>query len=493
MKKNLKFACLVVGVTALMTSCKKKEPIDSSMKVQSMVNSKASAGDGKWDRLGYGVDVTKDLLGQNTVSDVGIFDLVQFEQDYAPDRYLSKSTTTSGSHEFYAGASALDYVKDVNTKKRFAFGADLTLPIDSTKFNFSGSIEKNTSDQNAYTYSTKFSYATYESILRTKRVYFTGDASMSLLMQYLTPDFINNVANQSAEYLVQRYGTHVMMDITIGGCLRFNHSTASVSEANSTSKTKTVKGGLKFIVTKILGINYDQETTQTEINKAMTETRNRQFTLKFFGGTTTGRTVNFDQAGNTSETINIGAWEQSVSQNNAALLEVNKAVFLYEFITDPVKKQQVKAAIENHITNSQIKLSPQEVYEFATPLFNGKHANSLDQNMHIVFAGGGWHPNGQPFKAYSIPHNGAIPIYQFGNASNNDRYLTPHSNFNVPNYTKAGIIFYAYAYQAPGTIPIYQFYLAQGGPDHFYHPDVNIIAPFAGWQFDGIAFYAFPN
>lgn len=490
MKKKTKITCLILAFAAIVSSCKKNESQNSDSGILSKKNSQLSAADGKWDLLGYGVDVTGDLLDASSISDVSIFDMQRFELDWRSR--LDTYATTENTQDYYIGASALDYVKEASKKKNFKVGVNV--PIDTVNLKFTGSLERNTSDQNNYSYSTKFSYATYEVQHRVKRLRFTGDATMDLLMQYLTPEFVNNIATKSADDLVERYGTHVMMDISIGGRMRFNYSSAIINETNLTKKTKTTKAGLGFLVKKVMGINIDSEISNDEMTKASTESREKQFKLKFYGGTNSGRSVTFDQNGNSNETINIASWEQSVTDRNAGLIDVDKAIFLYDFIADPIKKQQVKLAVEKHIKDSQVKLSPQEVYEFSTPILN-KHANNLDPNMHLQVAAGGWHPNGQPFKAYPNAYNNSVPVYQVGNPANHDRYLTTDINYIVQNYNNAGILFYAYAYQAPGTVPIYQFTYPNGinGPDHFYHPDRNVIAPFPGWRVDGVAFWAFPN
>ncbi|AOM78808.1 MAC/perforin domain-containing protein [Pedobacter steynii] len=486
MKKQTKMACLILAFAAIVSGCKKNDTINSDSGILSKSKGQLSAGDGKWDLLGYGVDVTGDLLDASSISDVAIFDMPRFELDYR--NRLDSYGTTENSQEFYGGASALDYVKDVSKKKNFKVGGNVS--IDTTT-KFTGSLERNTSDQNIYTYSTKFSYATFEVQQRIKRLRFTGDATLDLLMQYLTPEFVNNIATQSADDLVRRYGTHVMMDISIGGRLRFNYSGAIINESNLEKKTRTTKAGLGFTVLKAIGINIDGEITKDEMTKAATESRNKQYKLKFYGGSTSGRNISFDTNGNTSENINFGSWEQSITDRNAALLDVHNSLFLYDFIADPVKKAAVKVAVEKHIKDNQIKLSPQEVYEFSTPLLN-KHANNLDPNMHMLFPAGGWRPNGQPFKAYPNAYNGSVPVYQFTNQATSDRFLSTNRNFSLPNYNYDGILFYAYAYQATGTVPIYQLAYPRD-PDHFYHPDRNVIAPFVGWQVDGVAFWAFPN
>ena len=120
MKKQTKMACLILAFAAIVSGCKKNDTINSDSGILSKSKGQLSAGDGKWDLLGYGVDVTGDLLDASSISDVAIFDMPRFELDYR--NRLDSYGTTENSQEFYGGASALDYVKDVSKKKEFKSG-----------------------------------------------------------------------------------------------------------------------------------------------------------------------------------------------------------------------------------------------------------------------------------------------------------------------------------------------------------------------------------
>jgi len=490
MKKQTKVAYIILALATLIGSCKKNEKLlpdsDATLKINNAI---ASGGDGKWDLLGYGLDATGDMLNSSSISDVSVFDMARFENDFR--NKIDVNTTTEGTEQYYGGASALDYLKDVTAKKSFDASGNVTVKKIGVDFlNFSGSINKNSSDQSITAYSSRYSYATYEVSQRIKRLRFTEDANTQLLMQYLTPEFLNNVATQSADYLVNRYGTHVMLDISIGGRLRFNYSGAISNESDYEKNTKAVKVGLGFSLLKVIGVNISSDKTTEEITKIVRETRNKEYIGKFYGGTNSGRSIAIDKDGNTSETINIASWQQSISDRNAALIGVGRTVFLYELIADPVKKALVKTAVEKHIKDNQLLLAPTEVYEFYSS-FIDRHAYALDPNMHDRYPG--WDPNDQSFKAYPYAYNNAVPVYQFISATYDDRILTTNLNFNLSGYRYDGITFYGYTSQKPGTVPIYQFSLTKNGPDHFYNPNPNAAVPFPGWKKDGVAFWAFPN
>lgn len=441
-----------------------------------------------------------DILNPNSISDAPIFDMVKFEKDFKSR--IDINTTTEGKENYYGGASAYEYLKDLSTGKSFDANGSATIKGTNNPtgqpatdlLNFTASIKKNSYDQSINAYSSKYAYAAYEVSQRIKRLRFTQDVNTDLLLKYLTPEFINNIATQSADQLVNRYGTHVMLDISLGGHLRFNFSGIVLNESDYEKNTKAVKVGLGFSLLKIIGVNISADKSKEEITKIVNETRSKEYTGQFFGGTNSGKSLAIDKDGNSSETINIAGWQQSITDRNAALISVGRTVFLYDLITDPTKKALVKTAVEKHIKNAQIKLSAVEVYGFYNQNA-GRNAYSLDPNMHDKYPGTGWSPDNQSFKAYPYPYYSTVPIYQFGSTTYNNRILTTNINLNKATYHYDKIMFYGYTSQVPGSIPIYQFNfpIAKGGPNYFYSSNPNATNSWPGWIKDGVAFYAFPN
>jgi hypothetical protein len=493
MKNNykLKIICLLCVFTAALSSCKKSELAEEKGLTGNHKNL-AIAGDEKWDLLGYGYDMTGDPLALENASDASVIDMKSFEKDYI--NRINTPTTTEGKQYYYYGASAYEYLKDVIKERNFSLSvtAGTKAPTKDGESYFTGSLTSKNRNQKIGSFSSKYSYARFEETYRIKIIQFNGDVSIDLLKNYLTPEFLSNVNTVSADALVERYGTHVLTNISLGGRLAFDFGGSIVSQTTTEKKTKSAEGALGFFVKKF-GIDISSTITKEEMTRNFNESRERTFGLKFYGGTNSGRSVSFDSNGYSSESVSISGWEQSVTTKNCALVAIDNAVPIYEFISDPVKKQKVKDAVERYIQGRQLVLAPQEVYEFYTSILY-KHANSLNPDMHLNYLSGGWHPNGQPFKAYSVDYNGAVPVYQFVSPTNGDRILWTDRNFTYSNYVYDGIVFYAYKYQKEGTVPVYQFASMNGNPDHLYNPNPDFVAPYyPNWQRDGVAFYAFPN
>jgi hypothetical protein len=488
MKKQLQTASFILAFIMILVSCKKNE---SQQGISLNGKSKLFAGDAKWDLLGYGYDMTGDPMALQNASDAPIIDMKRFEADYF--NRINTPTSTSGKQYYYYGASANEYMKEVIKGRTFNASVTggtkaLDAKDDKDNYYFTGSLATKNTNQNTYNFSSKTSYARFEEAYKIKQIQFTQDVTLDLLKNYLTSEFLNNINNYTAEDLVERYGTHVLLDISIGGRLVFDFSASLVNETTFEKKTKSVEGALGFFVKKF-GINISTTRTTEEMTKSFNESRDRKFGLEFYGGTNSGRSVSFDANGNSSETINIAGWEQSVNVNNAGLVNIERAAPIYEFISDPVKKQQVKNAVEKYISDRQIMLSPQEVYEFYNTI-KGKHAYNLNPYMNLLFPS--YPPNGQPFKAFSLPHNGAVPVYQFYNPKTEDHVMTTNMYPGWVGYNYDGILFYAYTTQVSGSVPVYEFYHS-GSKDHVYSTNKNMIANFPGWQYTHIPFYSFQN
>ena len=113
--------------------------------------------------------------------------------------------------------------------------------------------------------------------------------------------------------------------------------------------------------------------------------------------------------------------------------------------------------------------------------------------MHFKFISGGWHPNGQPFKAYSFAYNGAVPVYQFSNSSTNNRFLTTQKDLQYPPFTNNGVLFYAYTTQVPGSVPVYQFNQKTNRTGDFYYSTIRTPYDYSWEGGNWVVFYAFPN
>ncbi|WP_316792778.1 MAC/perforin domain-containing protein [Pedobacter frigoris] len=449
--KRTKLALLLLCASAMLYSCSKKDILND--KIPALKDSKKVAynGDGAWDLLGFGFDVTGPMLHIDNASDAPIIDMDRFNLEQ-PNRIAPQSGGIDTSRLF-SGSDYFEYLKDV-TKE---FG--VTAKVDSGKQFYSGTF-KSTNQQVDF-YTSKYSYATFESVKRIKRIKFNDDVPVGLLIQYLSPGFLSNVQTLSADNLVQIYGTHLLTDITLGGRLTMHHKAAVINENTQENKTRSISAGIAFAVTKALGLNVTGNFSSTEKTKAITENMNREFNLIAYGGATSGLSVSVDANGNISQSINIGAWQQSITVNNCVLVGIGGSIPLYDLIADPLKKAAVKAAVEKRINDSQIQILK------LTPLF--KVHSVGDKNTMIVTSKAevdnlvnNWGNQYQGMIGYiaANPGTGTIPLHSMKSIGDkNNFFLTNQHDVDehVVRWKNIhyGIVGYAFS-QSPGLLPLYQ-------------------------------------
>jgi hypothetical protein len=468
---RLKIICLLCVLTGAFSGCKKNELAEKTGLTGNHKNL-AIAGDGKWDLLGHGYDITGELFERKNTSKVSIIDIDRFYTAY-PTR-IPSPTDTKGGYNVYYGANAYDYIKDVNSKQKF--GATSTAGDKDKGYYGTSNFSLTNDNQNTYTYNGKYSYATYESWYRIKSIDFTDDVTTDLLKNYLTPEFLTYLSNYSAEQIVQTYGTHILLGIDIGGRLKYDYRGSIVKETTFEQKLRAVKAGFSIGIAKIFSIDLSADVSKEEKTTISNETTDKLFTGTFYGGSTSGTSFSGDALGNTSQSINLSTWQQSIDVKNASLIGINRSAPIYEFITDPVKKAEVKAAVEKYIADRQINL----VYE-TFPLYR---FYNWTEHYYTTTNGSypGYHSEGIEGYLYKEQATGAVALYCFYNWT--DHYYTT-TNGSYPGYHLEGVVGYIYKYQFSGTVPLYRYY---NGTDHYY---TTVSGNYPGYHSEGIEGYLY--
>ncbi|WP_158500316.1 MAC/perforin domain-containing protein [Sphingobacterium sp. ML3W] len=509
--KRINLICTLIASTLLLTNCQKKEVSDETLLNNNSKN-QASGADGEWDVLGYGIDATANMLETNSMSDVSIINIYQYANDFKDKNDPNKVKVTGisvnrvggGSYDIFTGYSAHDYSNDVNTKKSIGVDGKVSVPFSSDPsapskklLNFTGNFSKNSEDENKTSISSKFSYAMFEYWHRVKRIGFTEDVTTQTLLKYLTPEFKNYIATKTATEIVNRYGTHVLLDISLGSRIRIDYSGEAIKETSDTKKISTIKAGLGVSVLDMFGFNINTDKTKEEVTRLANETIKREYHSKYYGGNNTGTSISIDSEGKSSSNFNLTSWQQGVTERNAALISIDKALFIYDFITDPVKKAQVKTAVEKYIKDRQPIMEPDYTSQLVSvKSFIAKAGKHHYLTTTTVGDFNYWREEGPIFKAYNKNIPGTVPIYAFHSQGRSSHFYTttsPGGDYNWWAWKNEGVAFYAYKTQVSGSIPIYEHYSSKG-LDHYYSPDpgATLGDPSYWTSVSGPVFYAYP-
>ena len=460
---------MILGA-AILNSCKKSDVIkpqitDPLTTTHYKLHDQA---DGVWDVLGFGYDVTYEYANENS-STFKVLDIDRIKVDY-PDRVVTDLSNYTDFH-LTVGTNAQAFSDSLSVK------ASGTLGVPILKNVFSSSISASFSGSNKF--SSKWIYGNYSLIVQKKRL--KTNASIDLLKTYLNPTFLADLQAYTPQNLVNKYGTHVMVDIILGGKLDVMYQGLTNNSNRLSAGTSAISYGVK----DIFNMTADQYTTRAESSTNSLQTLH----YKTIGGDAAKSLTPGDIVlGSATQTINIANWQSSITVANSQLIDfnTNSLIPIYEFISDPTKKAQIKAYVDQYLYNRQVRLTPDPTYMY----FNAGQGDHFTTPVMANY-GIGWQYYDNEFNAYLSPVTGAMPVYEFYDTYYHNHYnsTNPNAVAGYPNWINHGITYYAYTTQVPGTIPIYLYYNPQTH-DHYVTP---IASGFSGWQNYGIAFYAFPK
>lgn len=321
-------------VMLILSSCADEDIIErNSPSFPQSVNTR-SAGDGVYDILGYGYDITGPYLDTKSSRAI-VFDT---------NKLLEKGLITPYKLEesrfrYSSGKDVIDFTTNMSSSLQMSTPGILKV-IGGASLNiaFGGNSHYNSD------YS--FAYCTQQYIDSRYRI---SEADINVLKTCLTKQFIERLSTYTPEQIVEEYGTHVLKDIYLGAKLEVYY----MAKSTSSSKKESINAGLGaslFSLFKMDGkFQYDESLAIT----------NKEQSLYYFtigGDPAVG--VQGSLNPENSPSIDIGKWMASVKSSTPKFIDVdnNSQSFIpiYELVTDPTKKQTLKAYIDNYIKSKEV-------------------------------------------------------------------------------------------------------------------------------------------
>lgn len=496
MKHKFKFLfAVIIGLTVM--SCQSEE-FDGTNEISPSISESPSlrSADGKYRFLGFSYDVTGENLARESLRRP-VIDIDRLAAETKHTIILNPET--GGKDYFYYGYSSLDYIKEINRKSGFSATAS---GIDFDKLmlcGFGGNINYNTEFESKYSYSSKYSFASVD-IVKFVESYNIAETS-EFLTKFVTEKFLSDLNKTTPDQFVIDYGTHVLTDMIMGGHLRITYRSSIIEESNYTRKKEIVKAGLNGTL-KSIGLTANVDT-DSEIKETLT-TMNKEKTLfvDYKAGEGIGGVYNLETD---NITINLGTWQASVNRQNAGLVKINwsKAYPIYDFITDPVKKAQIKDAVIRYVKSKQL-----EVLEI-TPLFrvhNHKRGNTFtvlgqEELNSWLRQGSHYLRDGQIGFVPSKRINNTVPLYRVHNNKNGNTFTVfgdgeLNSWLRQSKYIYDGQTGYVYSKQEPNTIPLYRVHNKKRGNTFSVlgNDELNYwLRQGSHYVYDGQTGYVYPN
>ena len=217
MKKRISLLSLCLGL--FIAACTDSSGFEDLQNFSEKEVMPRAAGDGIYDVLGYGYDITSDYLGEASVRQP-VLDVEAFIRDNK-GRFDNPFIGTI-EQKVTAGEDAWSFLQQTISNTNFSGSVAAMGKSDTSKGFFSGSITTGFKSDSKYSYSSKYSFARAEVIKKQRQYLLYTNAET--LSRYLSSNFIADLNKYSADEIVRMYGTHVLTKITVGGSYRAYHN-----------------------------------------------------------------------------------------------------------------------------------------------------------------------------------------------------------------------------------------------------------------------------
>lgn len=377
MKKAPYFFVLLTSL--LLNACSEESAITDNVNNEDNTPALRYGGDGKFDLLGHGCDVTNSfLIGKARVVDN---DKLSQEMPFVinPDKSQLKS------EKIISGSTAENYLRTITKTKSASLGAFALAKAEVTNTFTSTS-----------TYSTNFSFANIEKYIQKASYTYVFDAGFFRDNGYLSPEFQYAVTKFTPDQIIKTFGTHVYGNVKLGGKISVMYK-ADISTA-SIEKIKSTEAGASAAFKKLF--NVDVKYSSTERESAEKETKESALYISTIGGDAsipiTNQVISDWKA---ITTMSTAEWERSVTNGiNCSLIDIdaNSLIPIWEFLAPGEARNALKAAVDKYISDNKFTdikvperpVRPSVLYggQF---LSKGQYIESANQRYRLTFQSDG--------------------------------------------------------------------------------------------------------
>lgn len=293
--------------------------------------------------------------------------------------------------------------------------------------------------------------------------------------EYLCDAFIADLAQLSAEDLIAKYGTHVLIDVKAGKAARSVSRTAVLGQDADNSRdwkreVADFYGGWArnvYHVPSLVSVN------------------SNRYDGRYCGGTTSitfaGGDVSLLPAGQTKD---FDAWlQKGCTLDNAALLKIlDEPLPLYQLVGDESKADALQKATRKYL--EQNKLTSIETALLVQTWMGGdyRYATTYEPDRDGGVCG-----------IFVNQRSGMIPLYAYrGKYSDNVFTEATAVDQSILSAEGTVILGYIYATPQPGTVPLYVASVGQNGPTYCTLTDSPAYGEQGMWVKTGILGYVIP-
>lgn len=398
--------------------------------------------------LGAGYDIMGGYAS-NSALRLQVIDL----RKVSPDRITSLNGMTSEQASFAAVGPRplLDAIREE--------GKFVSPTGEKSHLLFTGTLTESRIALAPYDYSSQYAFVVEVSGNRLMRqtlqtLHLNWDACLS-------EEFKEALAYNTPDEIVKTFGTHLLVEAHIGTAVRTLYRSL-VAAADDKAARYAATRGMEACRSTLLK---SQVAAAEEAKKNYEES----IALAFQGGdyATLPDVAIIPGEGILGGPIDLIPWLYSLKETNGALasLHGDDLIPLYDVVSDPRKKQQLREAIVRHILSRQLE-------EVATrPLFQAtdgahyRYAVSYSQLMQT--ADESFIHQGVLGSVYQTKGEGMTPLYRFSDGAT-DRLATSLRPEDTPSLERVETLGYVYAGWEKGTETLYE---ATNGRGFAYTPE----------------------
>lgn len=294
-----------------------------------------SAGDGKYDVLGHGYNVTYPYLRAESCGEA-VLDVDKMAKKGLIEPYkLDRS-----DFRYESGKDVSEFTSNMSSSLK------LTEPAFLKKVIGGGSLNIAFGGNYSYNSDYSFAYCTQKYINSRYRI---AESDINVLRECCTQAFINRISTYTPAQIVEEYGTHVLKDIYVGAKLDIY----LMSKSTTSSKKENIEASLGVSLLKIFNID-----AKFSYNSSLS-TNNKQQSLYFStvgGGPMVGLVGTVDPE--KAPTVDLSTWSQAIKNSTPQFIDVDpnfqSFIPIYELVSDPAKRQALKNYVNSYIQSKEV-------------------------------------------------------------------------------------------------------------------------------------------
>lgn len=329
--------------TLLIVSCTDNGLIDTEQ-LENIQPSTRAVGDGKYDALGYGyncfyADFSDPLYVQGKVIDIerleegrGRDQITKDELSFTPAKINEAILHGRAQSRIAYGTSIDKLTKKLNVNVKTKIGTKI---LKVFSLDLEATINQNSISNNLN------SFYKVDALKTTRRLTLPY-TSPSRLKYFLSDEFLADLKELSGQEIIQKYGTHVMTDILLGG--NFSAFYTGKYESTDQFNEQEFKAKSNFLLSSVkAGTKYDRTLFKSfkQVNVY----------IKTQGGTVNSSAIISQSPDGVLDNVSIDytGWINSVSQNSESLIGIgnpdSQMYLLSDFIEDPIARIDIEAAL----------------------------------------------------------------------------------------------------------------------------------------------------